>query len=86
MPIIERDPWRVQYFEQVSCPEDVIIPTDDEHAYELYPEFRWIYNKLLICDTQGIAGAPHGVPRSCSCLTRNSKPRSTARSRRCRWR
>ena len=62
MPIIERDPWRMQYFEQVSCPEDVIIPTDDEHAYELYPEFRWIYNKLQICDTQGIAGAPHGVP------------------------
>lgn len=62
MPIIERDPWRLQYFERVSCPENVIIPTDDEHAYELYPEHRWIYNKLLICDTQGLPGAPHGVP------------------------
>ena len=62
MPIIERDPWRTQYFENVACPENVTIPTDDEHAYELYPEYRWIYNKLLICDTQGIAGAPHGVP------------------------
>ncbi len=62
MPIIERDPWRMQYFENVACPENVIIPTDDEHAYELYPEYRWIYNKLLICDTQGIGGAPHGVP------------------------
>jgi hypothetical protein len=62
MPIIERDPWRTQFFEHVSCPDDVLIPTDDEHAYELYPEHRWIYNKLLICDTQGIAGAPHGVP------------------------
>jgi hypothetical protein len=62
MPIIERDPWRLQYFEQVDCPADVVIPTDDEHAYELYPDHRWIYNKLLICDTQDYAGAPHGVP------------------------
>jgi hypothetical protein len=62
MPIIERDPWRMQYFEHVDCPENVVIPTDDEHAYELYPDHRWIYNKLLICDTQDYAGAPHGVP------------------------
>ena len=62
MPIIERDPWRMQYFEGVPCPEDVVIPTDDEHAYELYPEHRWIYNKLLVCDSQSLAGAPHGVP------------------------
>lgn len=62
MPIIERDPWRMQYFEGIACPDDVVIPTDDEHAYEIYPEHRWIYNKLLICDTQGIPGAPHGVP------------------------
>ena len=62
MPIIERDPWRMQYFEGIACPEDVTIPTDDEHAYMLFPEHRWIYNKLLICDTQDIAGAPHGVP------------------------
>ncbi len=64
MPIIERDPWREQYFAGIACPDDVLIPTDDEHAYMLYPEFRWIYNKLLICETQGIAGAPHGVPPS----------------------
>ncbi len=62
MPIIERDPWRTQYFEDVVCPDSVRIPTDDEHAYEFYPQHRWIYNKLLICDTQGITGAPHGVP------------------------
>ena len=62
MPIIERDPWREQYFEGVECPDDVVIPTDDEHAYALYPEQRWIYNKLLVCDSQGIAAAPHGVP------------------------
>ena len=62
MPIIERDPWRMQYFENISCPDDVIIPTDDEHAYELYPKHRWIYNKLLIGESQGLPCAPHGVP------------------------
>jgi hypothetical protein len=61
VPIIERDPWRDQYFEGVYCPEDIVIPTDDEHAYELHPEHRWIYNKLRICDSQSIPAAPHGV-------------------------
>jgi hypothetical protein len=62
VPIIERDPWRQQYFEGVPCPDEVVVPTDDEHAWELYPRERWIYNKLLVCETQGLAGAPHGVP------------------------
>ena len=62
MPIIERDPWRQQYFEHVTCPAEVIIPTDDEHAYELYPQHRWLYNKLSICESQGLPCAPHGVP------------------------
>jgi hypothetical protein len=62
MPIVERDPWRQQYFEGVACPEDLVIPTDDETAYVLFPDYRWVYNKLLICEAQGIAAAPHGVP------------------------
>ena len=49
MPIVEADPWRTQYFADVSCPDDVVIPTDDELAYQRYPQHRWIYNKLLIC-------------------------------------
>jgi hypothetical protein len=61
MPIIEKDPWRDQYFEGLDCPEGVTIPTDDMTAWKLYPRHRWIYNKLSICETQGIEGAPHGV-------------------------
>src|SRR6185295_7806743 len=61
MPILERDPWRMQYFESVTCPADVVIPTDDPDSYQLYPKHRWIYNKLLISETQGLACAPHGV-------------------------
>ena len=34
MPIIEKDPWRTQYFTSVSCPDNVFIPTDDELAYQ----------------------------------------------------
>ncbi len=62
MPIVENDPWRQQYFAGVGCPDDVTIPTDDALAYLLYPAHHWIYNKLLICETQGLAHAPHGIP------------------------
>ena len=61
MPIIENDPWREQYFDGVACPDDVVIPTDDGDAYELFPQHRWIYNKLLIAESQGISCAPHGL-------------------------
>jgi hypothetical protein len=61
MPIIERDPWRDQYFTAVSCPDNVVIPTDDELAYQRYPHHRWLYNKLLICETQGLETAPHDI-------------------------
>ena len=61
MPIVERDPWRNQYFTAVSCPDSVVIPTDDELAYQRYPHHRWLYNKLLICETQGLDNAPHDI-------------------------
>ncbi|HET8700589.1 MAG TPA: hypothetical protein VFL97_02855 [Nitrococcus sp.] len=61
MPIVERDPWRMQYFERVDCPPDVFIPTEDPDAWQLYPQHRWLYSKLLICESQGLIAAPHGV-------------------------
>jgi hypothetical protein len=61
MPIIEHDPWREQYFEGVACPDDVVIPTDDADAYDLFPRHRWVYNKLLIAESQNIRAAPHGM-------------------------
>lgn len=60
MPVCELDPWRMQYFEGLDCPEDVRIPTEDGDAYMWNPEHRWIYNKLMICETQGLPCAPHG--------------------------
>ena len=61
MPIVERDPWRMQYFEHVACPDDVVVPTEDGDAYLLFPKFRWIYNKLLIAESQGLACGLHGM-------------------------
>src|SRR4030067_425683 len=61
MPIVERAPWRMQYFAGVACPVDLFIPTEDADSYLLYPAHRWIYNKLLICETQGLEHGPHGV-------------------------
>jgi hypothetical protein len=61
MPICEADPWRMQYFEKVSCPAEVRIPTEDFDAYDWNPVHHWVYNKLLIAESQGIRCAPHGV-------------------------
>jgi hypothetical protein len=52
----------MQYFEAVRCPEGVVIPTDDPDAWLLYPEYRWVYNKMTIAETQGIEHGPFGVP------------------------
>jgi len=64
VPIKEKDPWRDQYFERVPCPPDVVIPTDDGDAWLLFPAHRWIYNKLAICETQGLPHGPHGIEPS----------------------
>ncbi len=61
MPICERDPWRDQYFENIPCPEDVLIPTDDTDAWSWYPAYNWIYDKLKIAASQGFACGPHGT-------------------------
>ena len=60
-PIVEDDPWRKQYFEHVVCPDSVFISTDDTNSYALYPEHRWVYNKLAIAESQHLACAPHRI-------------------------
>ena len=61
MPFEGVDPWRWQYFEGVFCPPSVIVPVDDSTGWCLYPTFRRVYDKLFICDSQGIVSGPHGV-------------------------
>jgi hypothetical protein len=61
MPIVEHDPWRTQYFDHVECPADIVISTDDVDSYALYPAHRWIHNKLMVAESQGLACGPHGI-------------------------
>jgi hypothetical protein len=61
MPIHEADPWRLQYFERVACPDDVHIPTEDADAWLWYARQRWVYDKLAVALSQGLAAGPHGV-------------------------
>jgi hypothetical protein len=51
----------LQYFEGVAGPPDLRIPTEDPDAYEWNPAHRWVYNKLLVAESQGFTCAPHGV-------------------------
>ena len=61
MAVCEADPWRLQYFEGVPCPDGVNVPTEDADCWMWYPAHRWVYNKLAVAQSQGIASAPHGV-------------------------
>lgn len=61
MPVLERDPWRYQYFTETSCPEHVIVPTDDIDAWPLNPRYNWVYDRLRIAQSQGLAAGPHGA-------------------------
>ncbi|MBV8496871.1 MAG: hypothetical protein JO361_08835 [Gammaproteobacteria bacterium] len=61
MPFCEADPWRLQYFQGVPCPESVRIPTEDPDAWAWNPAHRWVYDKLRVAESQGLACAPHGI-------------------------
>lgn len=63
MPFHVRDPWRRQYFENVPCPEHVNIPIDDIDCWEWYPNYRYIYDKLHVAQSQGVAsGTMDDIP------------------------
>ena len=55
MPIVEPAPWRLQFFEGVPCPADVLIPTDDPEAWAWNPEHRWVFDKLAVRDRMQLA-------------------------------
>ena len=40
------------------------VPLHDQDAYLSYPGCRWMFNKLLLCQAQGIPAFPHGVDPS----------------------
>jgi hypothetical protein len=54
----------MQYFEGISCPPAVRIPTEDGDAWSWYPQHKWIYNKLMIAESQNLTCGPHGLDPS----------------------
>lgn len=59
MPICEVDPWRLQYFAHVDTAAK--IPTEDSDAWQWYPAYRFVYDKLRLALSQNLEAAPHGV-------------------------
>jgi hypothetical protein len=59
MPICEADPWRLQYFAHVKTAAN--IPTEDSDAWQWYPAYRWVYNKLAVALSQKLDAGPHGT-------------------------
>ena len=60
MPICEADPWRFQYFAHVDTAAN--IPTEDSDAWQWFPAYRFVYDKLALALSQQLDAAPHGVP------------------------
>lgn len=54
-------PWRADYFKDILIPSGTVIPLDDPEAYRLFPEYSWLYNKLMICEMQDFACGPDGI-------------------------
>ena len=64
-PFKHYDPREMEQYAALKVPEGVIIPTTDEGAWEHFPKFRWVYNKLDVALSQGMDAAPMGVvPKS----------------------
>jgi hypothetical protein len=61
MPFLGVAPWRSQFFAGQHCPDDVLVPVDDPPTWDLYPDRRWLHNKLAICASQGLPHGPHGT-------------------------
>ena len=59
MPICEADPWRLQYFAHADTAAN--IPTEDSDAWQWYPTYRFVYDKLALALSQNLEAAPHGV-------------------------
>jgi hypothetical protein len=61
IPELERDPWHEQCFTEFTGSGGVHIPTGDTEAFNSYPEHRWVYNRLLIAESQGLDCGLHDV-------------------------
>ncbi len=48
-------------YKNLKVPENAVIPTQDEGAWEYFTKYRWVYNKLDVALSQKIICGPMGV-------------------------
>ncbi len=60
-PFQSYDPREMEQYASIVVPKGVVIPTTDDAAWEHFPTYRWVYNRLEIALSQGIACAPVGI-------------------------
>ncbi len=60
MPFLGYDPRELGCFDTVEVPGDVLIPTTSGMSWDLYRHHNWVYNKLEIALSQGLACSPLG--------------------------
>lgn len=58
---LKADPWERQYFEKWNLDSSFQAPVDDSTAWNYYPTYNWLYNKMALCKAQGIDAVPHGA-------------------------
>ena len=61
MPFSIPDDWETHLYNEITCPDNVIIPVDDGCAWKQNPGYRWVYNKMNLCTIQGLNHGPHGI-------------------------
>lgn len=61
MTICAIDPWLVQYFADVLGTAEARIPIEDSDAWTWNPRHRWVYDRIAVALSQGLAAGPHGT-------------------------
>ncbi len=59
MPVCEADPWPLQFFDGIPCPEAARVPADDSDGWAWYPRQKSVQDKLPSPREQ-----PQAVPSS----------------------
>ena len=55
------DPRSLGCYSNLKVPNNIIIPTTDDGAWECFDKHRWAYNKIEIALSQGMDCAPMGL-------------------------
>lgn len=54
-------PHRASHVSTALAGTAAVVPLDDRTAYLEYPQYGWMFNKILLREAQGLPAYPHGV-------------------------